>query len=134
MYFVLVTLLLLILGACYLACGTKEKQQLKVVTVVEEKKEVVPDETKTEDTSQSSTSFKKLKQQSKGGKKKGKGGSNPEHPMYTSALKGFNSSIVDLDYYMFENGAILAVVAEEVSIKECNKNRMRQSKQYGGNH
>ena len=116
MYFVLVTLLLLILGACYLACGKKEKHELKVVKVIEEKKEVVPEEKKTEDTSQSSTSFKKLKQQSKSGKKKGKGGSNPEHPMYTAALKGFNSSIVDLDNYMFENGAMLALVAEEVSL------------------
>lgn len=54
-----------------------------------------------------------MKAQSKG-KRKGKGGATPEHPAYVSALKGFNSSIVDLDYYTFENGAILAIVAEEV--------------------
>lgn len=38
MYFVIVSLFLLILGACYLACGKTEKPKQKVVTVVEEKK------------------------------------------------------------------------------------------------
>ena len=60
-------------------------------------------------------SFKKLKQQSKGGKKK-KGGNNPEHPNYVAAMKGFNSSLVDMDQYIFENGAILSLVAEEVRL------------------
>lgn len=37
---------------------------------------------------------------------------NPEHPLYVSALKGFNSSIMDYDTYIFEDGSILFVVAE----------------------
>lgn len=57
-----------------------------------------------------------MKSQSKGGKKKGKGGTNPEHPAYVAAVKGFNSAIVDFDYYNFGDGAILMVVAEEVQI------------------
>ena len=46
MYFVLVLLLLLILGACYIACGKKEDIKTKVIVV--EKKEDVPEELKTD--------------------------------------------------------------------------------------
>eukprot|EP00347_Sterkiella_histriomuscorum_P020835 403336284 len=61
-------------------------------------------------------SFKQLKSQSKGGKKKSKGGSNPEHPAYVAGVKGFNSAVVDFDYYNFKDGAILMVIAEENSV------------------
>ena len=59
-------------------------------------------------------SFKQLKTQSKGGKKKAKGGNNPEHENYAAAIKGFNSSVVDFDFYDFGDGSVLFLIAEEV--------------------
>lgn len=51
------------------------------------------------------------------GKKKQKGhhGGNPENKNYVAAFKGFNTAIVDFDYIVFDDGAILMIVAEEVS-------------------
>lgn len=51
----------------------------------------------------------------KGGKKKGKASANPDHPAYAAAVKSFNSSVVDFDYFNFGDGAILLVIAEEVT-------------------
>jgi Flp pilus assembly protein TadB len=59
-------------------------------------------------------SFKQLKSQQ--AKKKGKGASaNPEHSSYVSALKGMQSAVNDFDYFKFDDGTTLIVVAEEVS-------------------
>lgn len=60
-------------------------------------------------------SFKQLKLNSKGGKKKGKGSaSNPVHIHYAAGFKGFGSAVADSDYYTFEDGSLLVLVAEEV--------------------
>ncbi|CDW79586.1 UNKNOWN [Stylonychia lemnae] len=96
----------------------EEKRQKQEELKKEEQKssEKLNEKTQQKQAEQNHTSFKQLKTQSKGGKKKVKGGNNPEHENYVAGFKGFNSSVVDFDYYDFGNGTVLFIVAEESSV------------------